>query len=187
MRSDSFQWLLTICTLFWGGAALLYFNETFRKFARSNLRTPILRAPKAPISPSTLGAYVNTHPRPRKLDYDIAKDFDTKVKRSESDWQWLYELSKAVGVETIRDLDKLGKKHYQIARLLAHSFQLHNAIPSAQGVRLVLDIKAMNELGLDGFISMLGTLKLTSADPGYARELWEDYQRIVKHDAQQIR
>lgn len=183
MKSDLFQWLLAVSTLLGGVAALFYFNEKFRHFAISNLRAPFRRVPKVPISPTTLGAYVNTHPRPRKLDHDIAQDFGSEVERRESDWGWLYELAEAAGVETVRDLDKLVKKHYKLARLLARSFQSRDTIPSAHGVQLILDIKAMNELGLDEFITLLGSLKLTSAGPGYARELWDDYQRIITHGA----
>lgn len=183
MNSTSFQVLLAVCTVLGGAAALLYFNEKMKLPIWARARMLLVRAPKAPLTPSSIGAYINTHPRPRSLDKTIADDFGATVERINSDWEWLRELAEAVGVMTVRDLDRLVKKHFRAARRLARSFQATDTISTAHGVQLVLDIEAMDRKGLDGFITMLGGLKLTSACAGFAKDLWNDYQKIAKHCA----
>lgn len=183
MDSSFLQWLLIVSTLLGGLAALSYFNDKFRLATWGALHRLLLRGPNVTVSPSTLGAYVNTHPRPRDLDKVIASDFDCSVSRSSSDWGWLNELTQALDITTIRELDRVVRKRFKLARLLARSFQAQDEIEPGHGVHLVLDIEAMERKGLDGFIELLSGLKLTAADAGYAKELWDDYQRIVANGA----
>lgn len=174
------QILIVVFTILSGIAALLYFNEKLRLLPWSKARALLVRVPRASLTASSIGAYVNTSHRSRSLDMAIADDFGATVARTSSDWEWLRELATAVGVKTVRDLDRLVKKHFTHARLLSRSFQATDTIETAHGVQLVLDIEAMRQKGLDGFIELLGSLKLTSAGAGFAKNLWNDYQTIVK-------
>lgn len=181
MNSLYFQAFLAICTILGGIAAIFYFNEKLCLLTWTRLREMLSRPPKTPITASSIGAYVKTNERVRALDEAIAQDFGDEVERRESDWEWLKELAQAVGVQTIRDLDRLVNKHARHARLLARSFQTHKTIFTAHGVQLVLEIEVMNNRGLEGFIALLRDLKLTSTDAGFAKDLWDGYQRIIEH------
>ena len=77
--------LLAVFTILGGIAALLYFNEKLRLRTWATVRSFLVRTPRTPLTASSIGAYVNTHRRPRSLDKAIADDFGAAVARSDKE------------------------------------------------------------------------------------------------------
>lgn len=175
---DTFQLVLAICTVLGGLSAAVYFHEKLGFPSWASIRRRLSRVPKAPVSPSSLGAYVHASYRSRALDKAIAEDFGLTLKPSDSDWQFLQEEIQALGLETIDQLDRLVAKHQSNAQLLARTFNPTESITFSHGLQLVLEIEAMKRFGADWYAKHLKNLQLTSTGPGYANDLWSYYQQV---------
>lgn len=177
------QLLLAVCTVLGGLAAVVYFHERLGLPSLASLRQRFFGAPKAPINPSSISAYVHTNPRSRDLDKAIAEDFGLSLKPSDSDWQFLYEQIQSLGITSIQQLDRLVAKHQHNARLLARTFRPTDSITFSHGLQLVLEIEAMERFGTDWYAKYLKGLRLTSTGEGYAKDLWSYYQQVKAHGA----
>jgi len=183
MDTFSFQLLLAICTILGGLSAVVYFHEKLGLPSLAALRRRLFGAPKAPINPSSISAYVHTNPRSRDLDKAIAEDFGLALKPSDSDWEFLYEQTQSLGLTTIHQLDRLVAKHQRNARLLARTFRPTDSITFSHGLQLVLEIEAMERFGADWYAKHLKGLQLTSTGEGYAKDLWSYYQQVKAYGA----
>ena len=177
------QLLLAVCTVLGGLSAVVYFHEKLGLPSLASMRRRLFGAPKAPINPSSISAYVHTNPRSRDLDKAIAEDFGLTLKPSDSDWQFLYEQIQSLGLKTIRQLDRLVAKHQSNARLLARTFRPSDSIEFSHGLQLVLEIEAMERFGSDWYVKHLKDLRLTSTGEGYAKDLWSYYQQVKAYGA----
>lgn len=183
MEAHWFQVLLAMCTVLGGLSATLYFHEKLGIRSLATLKRRVFGAPKAPINPSSLSAYVHTNPQSRDLDKLIAEDFGLLLKPSDSDWQFLYEQTQVLGLRTIHQLDRLVAKHQRNARLLARNFRPSENIEFSHGLQLVLEIEAMERFGPDWYAKHLQSLQLTSTGQGYADDLWSYYQQVKTYGA----
>jgi hypothetical protein len=138
-------------------------------------------APNAPVNPSSIMVYINSSQRLRSLERVIAADLEATLVPRESDWQWIFEQTEALGIQTIRNLDGLVEKHGHHARILARVFQPREKLPMAHGLGLVLEIEAMERFGDDWYDRFLKGLKFTSTGRGFAKDLLADYLRIKEH------
>lgn len=177
------QLLLAVCTVLGGLAAVVFFHDKLGLPSLASLRRRLFGASKAPITPSSISAYVHTNPRSRDLDKAIAEDFGLSLKPSDSDWQFLYEEIQSLGIKTIHQLDRLVSKHQCYARLLARTFSPTDNITFSHGIQLVLEIEAMDRFGSDWYAKHLKGLRLTSTGEGYAKDLWSYYQQVKAYGA----
>ena len=180
---DTLQLLLAVCTVLGGLSAIVYFHERLRLPSLALLRRRIFGHPKVPLNPSSISAYVHTSPRSRDLDLAIAGDFNLPLERSDSDCEYLMEEVKALGLENVQQLDRLGAKHSGHARLLARTFRPSGSVAQAFGLQLVLEIEAMERFGADWYDKYLSGLSLTSTDKGFAKSLWSYYQQVKAYGA----
>ena len=154
------------------------FHEKLSLPSLSLLRARIFGAPKAPLNPSSIAAYVHASPRSRDLDKAIAEDFDLPLKHSDGDCQYLVEETQALDLGTVQQLDRLVAKHSSNARLLARTFRPAKSIEQAYGIELVLEIEAMERFGSNWYAEHLSRLKHTSTSKAHADDLWSYYQQV---------
>jgi hypothetical protein len=172
--------LLIVATLLGGGAALIYFWEKFRPGRLSRIKF-VRRPPAVPIDAASLSAYAYSHPRPLGLAREIARRRRFKWKETSTGSAWLVEQVQALGIRTVRELDSLVKKHASTASRLSDYLTPQQPIDSCFVLGRVIEVVALERGGEDELRRLLGSLKYSSVDSGYVKEIVAAYQQIKRY------
>jgi len=167
-------------------AGLVLLFETPRQWVarlftpkRSNKAASVLSKQEA-ISSHSLLLYLTSSPESVALDQAIADEHRAPLAPFVGDGTWLLDKVRALNIATIGELDELVKRHAGEAKALSHAFAEKPATHRAYGLDLVLQIEAMNRYGHDWYKLFLKPLSLTSASEGYADDLYEFHQAILR-------
>ena len=172
--------ILTICTILGGIAALMYFWEKKNPGWLSRIKG-YERAPAVPIDPSSLFAYVSSHPRPLALAQSIAERRGLEMRSIDSESAWLNEQVQVLGIKTIRELDDLVKQYGQVAVRLADYMTPKQPIDSGFVLGRVLEVVAIERGGKEGFRGFCTSLKHSTGGTGWAEEIHHAYQQIKQY------
>jgi hypothetical protein len=168
--------LLAACTVLGGAAALAYFWD--KKKPGWFLQTWRSRAPAIPISPSSVFAYANGHPRPIGIVREIAERRGLQVGHIDGQSVWLNEQLEFLNIKTIRELDELVRKHAKAASRLADYITPEHSIDTGFVLARVLELVAIERSGKEGLRRFCTSLKYSSGGTGWADEIYHAFEQI---------
>lgn len=135
-------------------------------------------APALPLSPRSLFAYANSHPRPNALIHQLAVRRTLAVQSFDSESAYLNEHVASLQIETVRELDELVVRHAVMAERISDYLQPQSPVDSGFLLSLVLDVYAIERLGLPAFIKYREALRYSSGGRRWAEEIYEYYVEL---------
>ena len=135
-------------------------------------------APSIPISSGSFFAYANAHPRPLDLIHTIAKRRHLEVRNIDSESACLNEQVSALGIETVRELDELVRKHAGVASRLCDYLLPTGPVDTGFILSRVLEVTAIDRGGKDGIARFYESLRYSSGGAGRGEEMFKYYEEI---------
>lgn len=140
-------------------------------------------APNAPITQMSLHAYCKSHPLPLEIAERIANSRRIKFKDLDTDFNWMIEKVEYLGINTVKELNRLLKKYKNDVVALSNHMTLVGGIDTGFVIDMLFYIKAINDGGLNKLSEFVSHGSLSCADAGFADDVYKSYLHVKKYKA----